>query len=237
MTWTPPTPAPPSYQWLEAADHNVVTPHHFLMVCQEWIDWQRSMGVMDDMQDPSVFFDAGSDLQTFANVVSWWPKEGIPIALRAPTLAAMVTVLRVPNTGRPAESFRAHLDRLVEMVKTHIRMKGGDTENPNETAVERAARKNRERQARFQLKHATGSDDPEQHALIEVAKSEATKLSEWKAYLRKYVKDQKMACDSAVRAAKQLRDDNICKAEWAIMEQEQRMLDAKAAVDNYRINK
>lgn len=235
MTWTPPTEAPASYTWLETADHNAVQPQHFLIVCQEWIAWQLELGVTDPIQDPATFFDVYTDLQNFANVVSWWPKEGVPTNLRAPTLAGMVTLLRPgPNNG--PETFAEHLARRVDGMKAFIRTKGGDTENPNETAAERAARKNRERQQRFQLKHAAGSDDPAKHALIEVAKSEAAKLSEWKAYLRKYVKDQKLACDAAVRAAKQLRDDNISAAEQAIVDQEVRMLAAKAAVDNYRIN-
>lgn len=236
MTWTPPAAAPASYTWLESADHNTVQAQHFLIVCQDWIAWQRGLGVTDDMQDPATFFDVYTDLQNFANVVSWWPKEGVPTNLRAPTLAGMVSVLRLSPGGRPAETFAEHLEWRVNAVKAFIRTKGGDTENPNETSAERAARKNRERQARFQLRHAKGSDDPEHHALIEAAKVEAAKLSEWKAYMRKYVKDQKLACDAAVRAAKQLRDDNISAAEQAIVDQEVRMLAAKAAVDNYRIN-
>ena len=238
MSWRDLPVAPASYEWLSTVDHNVVTAQHFLTVCHEWIEWQRSLGVNDAMQDPSTFFNEYTDLQNFANVVSWWPKAGIPVQMRAPTLAHMVSSLRIIPDGRlGAQTFAEHLEWRVNVVKSFIRTKGGDTENPNETTAERAARKNRERQARFQLKHAKGSDDPEHHALIEAAKAEAIKLSEWKAYMRKYIKDQKLACDAAVRAAKQQRDDNISAGEEAILAQEQRVITAKAALDNFNINK
>ena len=55
--------------------------------------------------------------------------------------------------------------------------------------------------------------------------------------MRKYIKDQKLACDAAVRAAKQQRDDNISAGEEAILAQEQRVITAKAALDNFNINK
>lgn len=236
MTWTPPAPSPQSFQWLMTADHNEVTPELFLIICKDWITWQREMGVTDQMQSPTEFFNQYSDLQNFANVVSWWPKSGVPVIMQAPTLAGMVSGLRVFPEDDP-QTFAEILESRVERVKAFILSKGGNVENPNETAEERARRKNRERQQRYQLRHAKSSGDPELDALVQAAKAEADKLTEWKAYLRKYVKEQKLACDSAIRAAKQLRDDNISDAERAISEQEARMRKAKEALDNYRINK
>lgn len=233
MTWTPPQAAPASYQWLERADPNAVTYELFLVICNEWVEWQRSMGVQDRLRDPAIWVQPG-DLQTFVNVVIWWPKTGVPTHLHCPTLAGMVTALReVPGGKSPTHSFIAQLEWRVNAVKGHVRDKGGDADNPNETSAERAARKNRERQERWRIKHAPGSDDPVENALIEVAKAEASKLTEWKTYLRTYVKDQRLACDAAVRNAKQARDDNISAAEKAIADQEIRMLAAKDAVNNY----
>jgi len=236
MTWTPPLAAPPSYIWLEKADPEAVTYALFLIVCNEWIDWQRALGVTDQFYNPVEWVRDG-DLQTFSNVVTWWPKSGLPTHLHAPTLAGMVTVLRQGGTGRtPRESFAEHLQARVDTVKAHVRAKGGDTENPNETSEERARRKNRERQAKFLIAHRPGSDDPAHNALIEDAKLQASTLTEWKAYLRKYVKEQKLECAAAERAAKQRRDDNIRAAEQAIVDQETRMLAAKDAVIAYKSN-
>ena len=239
MTWTPPQAAPASYAWLEKAtpeQEDTLTYGQFLQICYEWIDWQRALGVTDEMLDPASWVRDG-DLQSFSNVVSWWPKTGVPVHMHAPTLASMVTALRVlPPSGAGlarTSSFSELLAWRVETVKAHVRLKGGDTENPNETSEERARRKNRERQAKWQLEHRAGSDDPALNALIEDAKLQAKALTDWKAYLRKYVKDQKLVCDAAVRAARQARDDNIRNAEQAIVDQEIRMLEAKDAVSNY----
>lgn len=233
MTWTPPLAAPPSYIWLQDADHSLVTYPFFLTICNEWIEWQRALGVDSEFHEPESWVQGG-DLQTFANVVSWWPKTGIPVHLSVPTLAGMVMGLRKGGVGRSqGESFAQNLQLRVDIVKAHIRAKGGDAENPNETAEDRYKRKNRERQARWQLNNRPGSDDPEHNALIEAAKLEAKKLTEWKAYLRKYVKEQKLLMDATIRAARQTRDDNIKAAEQAISEQEIRMLDAKDALTKY----
>lgn len=231
MSWQELAPTPPSVNWLEHAPTDAVTYDLFLQVCDHWVAWQRALGVTDHMQEPRAWCNPG-DLQTFSNVVNWWPTGGVPTHLRAPTLVAMLNGLRVLPQGL-TESFAEHLDRRKALVAGHIAAKGGDTANPNETADERAARKNRERQARWQLKHAAASADPVKNELIEAARSEANKLSEWKATLRTYTKEQKLACDAAVRAAKQARDDNISTGERAVAEQEVRMLAAKEALSNY----
>jgi len=233
MTWTPPPPEPASYIWLKDADHNVVSYELFIIICYEWIAWNRSIGVTDPMLIPEQWVQPG-DLQNFANVVSWWPRVNVPIKLSIPTLSGMLHDLRFGAGERATvTTFAQRLDAFVRKAESAIVIKGGDPKNPNETPEERAKRKNREKQARWRLRNTASSEDPAENALIETLKSEAAKLAEWKAYLRHYVKEQKLVCDSAVRVAKQARDNNISAAEKAIVDQEARMVAAKDALSNY----
>lgn len=228
---------PASFRWIKTAKLEEVQFTWFIQACKDWIAWQQECGSTAEFFDPDTFAQSG-DLQTLANVVSWWPKGGTPTALRCPSLMDAVVATQVPaNALIQWTTLKEFLDARVEACKAWLRTQGGNTENPNETSAERAKRKNAERQARWRLRHAERSEDPEHNALIETARREAESLQQARTWLRQYVKDQKVACDGAIRAAKQARDDNVSAAQHAVAEQEKRMLDAKAIADSYRINK
>lgn len=208
------------YEWLIAAAH-------------EYIAWKRSAGVQGEAQAPEQWVQPG-DLQTLANVVSWWPQDAPP-RYRAPSFAVLMDDLFI----RDGEiwSFRQRLEWFVARVREWLRVEGGNPDNPNETREERTKRKNRERQAAWQARNRRGSDDPEHDALIQAARHEAEQLRQAKAWLKGEIAAAKGAEQAAIAAAKGARAARITAAEAAVAGQEKRMLDSKAIADAYRINK
>lgn len=221
---------PESYGYMQTADVNDVKYEWFILACHEYIAWQRACGVVFEPQVPEQFCKPG-DLQTLANVVNWWPKNAPP-RLRAPTLGSFMDDLK---TGQ--HTFESRLGWYVVRIKEWITEQGGNVDNPNETAEERAKRKNRERQRAWQLRHAEGSDDPELHALIQAAKHEAEQLSLAKAWLKGHLAELRSTEQAAIAAAKAARANGVSAAEAAVADQQKRMLDAKALVDAYKARK
>ena len=228
---------PASYSYMETADVEQVRHEWFITACYEWITWQRAAGVTDEFLVPEQYAQEG-DLQTLATVVSWWPKNA-PARYRAPSLAAFIQDLRVRGDAG-CSSMAMRIDYYVNRVREHIQREGGDPQNPNETKEERAKRKNRERQKRFQLAHAeSNSDDPVLDGLVATMRAEAQSLTQGKAWLKRELAQAKAAEQAAIAHARAARAERVSAAEAAVAAQEQRMLDAKAVVDAYkdRINK
>lgn len=240
MTYQLPPPEPASFDYMRTCDPATVRTEWFRAACAEWLHWQNQCGVTDRMQRIDDFFREG-DLQNFCNVVSWWPKSA-PANLRCPTLADMITCLRImgdnPNVIPP--TFADALEARVERVKSWMATKRMDPDNPNETREERAKRMNRERQRAWQLRQTGASDDPELNALMEAARHESEQLSAAKAWMKREIAAAKGAEGVAIAAAKGARAARVSAAEEAVAGQEKRMLDAKAVLDAYkarRINK
>lgn len=240
MTTHLPPPQPASFDYMRTCDPNEVRVDWFRAACAEWLYWQNQCGVTDRMQRIDDYFKEG-DLQTFCNVVSWWPKNA-PANLRVPTLADMITYLRIYDNHPNAvgATFAQALEARVERVKSWMSTKRMDPDNPNETKEERAKRMNRERQRAWQLRHSEGSEDPELNALLKAARHESEQFSQAKAWMKGEIAAAKRAEQAAVLAAKEARSERVSAAEIAVAGQEKRMLDAKAVVDAYkakRINK
>lgn len=232
MSWTPPPAAPASFEYMRNANADAVRLEWFVQACIEWVQWQYSTGAQFEVQPLDQFIRDG-DLQTFSNVVSWWPKNA-PVSHRVPNLADMITYVRVPDYPNPTRTFAEALGERVERVKGWMRTQRMDADNPNETREERAKRMNRERQRNFKLRHAENVDDPDLQALVLAAKNEADQLQAARTWAKNYVGVVRNKYDSAVAQAKL---DKTASLDWAaqwLATQEQRVQDAKHAVDAYK---
>lgn len=224
---------PASVSYMQTADPHVVQREWFIMACHDWINWKRACGLVFEAQDPERFCLPG-DLQTLCNVVSWWPKDA-PIRLRPPSLALFLEDL--PIRDDVTITFSQRLQIQADHARTWVSERGGNVDNPNESKEERARRKNRERQRAWQMRNAEGSDDPELHRLIQLAKHEAEQLTQAKAWLKRELSAARVAEQAAIAAAKAARANRISELESAVAGQEKAMLDAKAIVDAYKANK
>lgn len=226
---------PASVSWLQTADDNTVQWQHFLQCLVDHAEYLRVAGVPPEQIMNPVAFAQPGDLQTLSNVVSWWPKDA-PLTHRAPTLYTLLLGLR--NLDGNAPRTLGHLlDWYVDRVKAWMVGARKDPDNPNESKADRDARLNRERVARHRLRNAPGSDDPDEHALIERAKAAEESASQGRKWLRGAIQQEKLQCTTDIAARKLLRDQTIAAHTQAVALAEQQALDAKAILDAYRINK
>lgn len=225
---------PASVAWLQTADDNTVQWQHYLQCLIDHAEYLRASGVpVDEIYNPHTFAEPG-DLQTLCNVVSWWPQDA-PVTHRPPTLYIMLQGLHAtPDSPR---TFGHLLDWYVDRVKQWLGSTKRDPDNPNETREERNARLNRERVARHRLRHAAGSDDPQEHDLILRAKAAEENASQGRKWLRGAIQQEKVKCTADIAARKAQRDSTIASYTQAVADAEQAAADAKAVLDAYRINK
>lgn len=222
---------PASVAWLQTADHNIVQWEHFLQCLVDHAEYLRASGVPEEhIQDPNRFAEPG-DLQSFHNVVMWWPQDA-PATHRCPTLHDLLLNLQIH--GDTPRSFTHALDWHVDRVKLWLAGTRRDPENPNESKAERDARLNRERVARYRLRNATESDDPDLNALVRAAKAAVESAAQGRKWLKGVEKQAKSDCDAAIAAAKLARADTVSKAIAAVEAAEVQAHAAQSALDAYK---
>lgn len=227
---------PASCAWLQTADYNFVTHEHFVQCCQDYCEWLRASGVPENQIHTWVNgFVFPGDLQTYANVVSWWPKNA-PASYAPPTLFTIMQDLRLQPDG-PQTKFVESLDWYVERVKEWIRVQRMSMDNPNEDKEERERRLNRERVARHRIKHMPGSDDPEEQALISEAKAAQDSLSEGRKWIKSYERETIALMKVEIAECKKRQAQKVMDAQSHIAQAERRVEAARAALDSYRFNK
>lgn len=228
---------PASVAWLQTADPNIVQYEHFLQCAHDYLAWQRACERHPDafVQTPEEFVKPG-DLQDYVeNVVNWWPKDA-PRQFAMPTLYKLLTDI-LDHDGRTRTFMSAMADYMGEIHAWMIGV-GKDPSNPNETAEEKAKRKNAERQARWRLRHSnTQSDDPTLNALLEAAKAADANAVQGKRWLKGEIQQAKLDMDSAIAKAKLDRVERVQRAEAAVADAVRQAQSARDAVDSYRINK
>ena len=223
---------PASVAWLQTADHNVVKWEHFIQCLVDHAQYLRASGVSDEhIQDPYTFAQPG-DLQSFHNVVIWWPTDA-PATHRCPTLYDMLQGL-ANISGGTAFTFSATLDWYVDRIKQWLVANRRDPDKPNESKAEREARLNRERVARHRLRNMPGSDDPELDALIRAAKDAVENAAMGRKWLKGAESQAKIDCDAAIAAAKLARADTVSKARAAVAQAESQAHAAQNALDAYK---
>lgn len=238
MSWEP-TPYPPEVLYLQKPEAaHVLTYEQFLHCARTHVLWLNAeaerAGLPNLGHQRLEEWVKPGDLQTFVDVVKWWPKPSPQFP--APTLYDMVASIR-PHDSFEATTFIDYLDLRVERVREWCRRNRINPDNPNESKSEREARLNRERVARHRLRHAPGSDDPEEQALIERAKAAEENASQGRKWLKGAIQQEKLNCAKDIQARKAQRDKTIVGYEKAVADAEQAALDAKAVLDAYRIKK
>lgn len=228
-------PIPPSVAWLSDVDDNTVQWQHYQQCLLDHANYLLASGVpVEHIYNPHTYAQPG-DLQTLSNVVSWWPKDA-PATHRSPTLHMMLMGLHIVN-GTDPRNFASQLDFYVDRVRTWLSSNRRNPDNPNESKAEREARLNRERVARHRLRHAAGSDDPNEQALIERAKAAEESASQGRKWLKGAIQQEKLQCATDISARKAQRDATIAAHTQAVADAERQAAEAKAVLDAYRINK
>lgn len=226
---------PPSCAWLQTANSESVRWEHFIQCVVDYAAWLRASG-MDAIHiyEPAQWVNPG-DLQSYSDVVSWWPADA-PASHAAPSLFTLLQHLRIAE-GSAGETFNQALQWHVARVRAWLAANRRDPENPNESKAERDARLNRERVARHRLRHMAGSDDPEEHALIERAKTAEANASAGRKWLKGTIQQEKLQCTTDIAARKLHRDNTIAAYTQAVADAEKQAMDAKTVLDQYRANK
>lgn len=226
---------PASVTWLQTADDNTVQWTHYQQCLLDHAEWLRASGVpVEQIHNPYTFAQPG-DLQTLQNVVSDWPRDAPP-SQRAPTLYMLLQGLQIKggvSEGNFDSQLRWYVHRNTQWLIDNKR----DPDNPNESKKERDARLNRERVARHRLRHAAGSDDPNEHELIMRAKAAEENASQGRKWLKGAIQQEKLQCTADIAARKLQRDQTIQAYTQAVADAEKQAVDAKAVLDAYRIKK
>lgn len=236
MSWQA-TPVPQQIQWLQQEPNaaHILNNQQFLECAQAHMEWLDAEALRAELPNPhNTIPDAwlkDGDLQTFVDVVSWWPKnaKGMP----APNLFSMI--LSIPMGQH--KTFIEHLEFLQERVRKWCKHNRIDPNNPNETATEKALRLNRERVARHRLRHMSDSDDPELQPLLTAAKTAELNASQGRKWLAGAIRQAKLECSKAIADAKALRESQIINHTAAVAAAELAAANAKAALDAYTSNK
>lgn len=228
-------PIPDSVGWLMSANDESVQWQHFILCVQDQCNYWLACGVPSEEVANPLEWTKESDLQNLSTVVSWWPKDA-PASHRHPTLYGMLYSLRTPQ-GNKAKTFEEALGDYVDRVKVWMLANKKNVDNPNESKEERDARLNRERVARYRLRHAPGSDDPEMDALLKAAKAADHNAVEGRKWLKGEIQRAKSDMDAAIARAKLERVDRVQRGEQAVAQAEAQALAAKTALDNFNINK
>lgn len=224
---------PQSVAWLQTADPETVQWEHIHQIAHDYAGWLVQCGVpAESIYDPDKFVQQG-DLQTYSNVVSWWPAD-VPAQYHMPTLSILLQSMRI--VGEP-ESFAQALERNVERIKAWMPSARINPDNPNESKAEREARLNRERVARHRLRHSKETDDPQLNELLAAAKAADANALAGKRWLKGEIQQAKFDMDAAIARAKADRSERVARAEAAVLEAEAQARSAKDAVESYRINK
>lgn len=224
-------PIPPSVSWLQSASPDEVSYDLFRAVCADYSAYQLQCGVDPERIMPVDQFVQPGDLQTLANVVSWWP-QGAPH--KPPTLSALMTAIVSVDDG-PKTTFVDMLEISKARLGPWMAARKVNPHDPNESPEDKAKRLNRERVARWRIKHAEEPiDDPDLAALVRNAKLQADYVTQGRRWLKDVERRAKATYDAAVVSAKQARLDTVSKAEAELAAQIQRAEDAKALVDSYK---
>lgn len=90
--------------------------------------------------------------------LDWWPKQGLPTTHDFSTIdrVGLFSVYN-PHVGAPVRAMEI-LTRKAAEVSEYLTVSGSSVVNPNETAEERKARKNREAQSRHRDKQRANAD-------------------------------------------------------------------------------
>lgn len=229
-------PTPPSVAWLQTAPFDEVTYDLFLQVCRDYAQYQLACGVSADrIMNPEQFVKPG-DLQTLANVVSWWPKSA-PATIPAPTLPRLLPAMVRTEHGNDV-TFVEMLNLMRARLGPWMAANKVNPNDPNESREEREKRLNRERVARHRVRHAEEpEDDPELAALVRDAKLQSEYVTQGRKWLRDVERHAKHTYDAAVAQAKLARTATVSDAEAQLAAQIQRAEDAKALVDAYKARK
>ena len=111
---------PASVTWLQTADPEDVRFEHFIQVCRDYIEYQRVCGVPEErFQIPEQFVQEG-DLQSFMNVVSWWPKDA-PRGYHAPTLSGLMQSVIMVDASRPS-TFLSTLENAKARIEPWLKL-------------------------------------------------------------------------------------------------------------------
>jgi hypothetical protein len=224
---------PPSSVWLQSVDPETVQEVHYQMIIADYIQWLLASGVPDhNIAQPDSYFQSG-DLQLYSNVVSWWPKDA-PAQYAPPTLFTLLQSIQLP-TPETVRTFRSELEWHVERCKSWMQGQRMNVDNPNESKEERTARLNRERVARHRLRRAKETDDPELNALLAAAKATDENATAGKRWLRGEIQQAKLDMEAAIAQARLVRSERVARAEALVAEAERAAVQARDALNNYRI--
>lgn len=227
-------PVPASCAWLQTADPNTVRYEHFLQCCADYIAWQRACGVSEYAitLTPEQYADPG-DLQSYVdNVVNWWPKDA-PASCHMPSLYQIMTEI-VDHHGHGARHMSCVIADHMETVRAWMIGAGKDPSNPNETPEEKAARKNRERVARWRVRHSnTNTDDHTLNALRLAAKRADANAAQGKQWLKGEIQQAKLDMEAAITQSKLERTQRVACAEAAVQEAQEAARRAKQALESY----
>jgi hypothetical protein len=189
----------------------------FRQACLDYQQYQQDCGApYEHMNDVDWYVQPG-DLQTFVNVVSWWPKHA-PKGFQAPYLYKMMLECVSPG----ARTFVQVLDDAKERLRPWMEAKRVSFDNPNESREEKKKRLNREGVARYRANHAPEpSDDPELAELMRACKAAQDNVAKGRAYVKGVERDAKAVYDAAVLAAKVARADTVSAAQAHLLIAEQ----------------